>query len=549
MKKIYSIKEGDRYGKLTLQYQIPSSGRKRVSCVCDCGKNWEGRFGDLTSGNTKSCGCIKGIRHKHIVPLNQKFGMFTIMREVEPDLRPSGVKYRRFLCRCKCGVEKEVNLQNLMKSKNPTQSCGCSRWNIAPTNIGVGIKYNKLTIIKEVVKESPSRRRVLALCDCGKTWEGLFESLLGGKTSSCGCNKKVSPIKERGRYGNLTIRSQIPSSNGKRRVSCVCDCGKTWEGLFESLLGGKTSSCGCTHESRPEQEVRDFVTETLPQEVGILKNDKEVLEGLHLDILIPSHHLAIEFNGLRWHSEFVDLGAGNLKPGKHQNYHLNKTQKCAAQGIFLLHIWEDEWRERKDQIKNKIRNLLQLSPKGVFARKTSVVGVSGSDKQAFYEVNHIQGGCTSTRDLGLVDGEGTLVAVMSLKRRSGVGVWELVRFATSKNVVGGFSKLLKAFQKHNDWNEIISFADRSWSKGDLYEKTGWVLDGILPPDYKYVFRGSRKHKFGYRHAGGGMKRKLRHYCALMTEKENTSFNGIYRIYDCGKLRYKIKNPSNVQRRQ
>ena len=65
-------------------------------------------------------------------------------------------------------------------------------------------------------------------------------------------------------------------------------------------------------------------------------------------------------------------------------------------------------------------------------------------------------------------------------------IYELNRFATNCNVIGGFSKLLKYFQRNYKWHEIVSFADRRWSEGGVYEKSGFELEQINKPDYSYV---------------------------------------------------------------
>jgi len=45
------------------------------------------------------------------------------------------------------------------------------------------------------------------------------------------------------------------------------------------------------------------------------KNNKKILKGSEIDIYIPEKHIAIEFNGIYWHSDLF----------KDKNYHLNKT--------------------------------------------------------------------------------------------------------------------------------------------------------------------------------------------------------------------------------
>lgn len=54
----------------------------------------------------------------------EKYGKLTIIKEVEPHIRPSGHKRRKFLVQCDCGSDPfEVRLDNLRTGK--ASSCGC----------------------------------------------------------------------------------------------------------------------------------------------------------------------------------------------------------------------------------------------------------------------------------------------------------------------------------------------------------------------------------------------------------------------------------------
>ena len=97
----------------------------------------------------------------------------------------------------------------------------------------------------------------------------------------------------------------------------------------------------------------------------VITKDKEILNGKELDIYIPNKKLAIEYDGLVWHSE---------KFNKQWDYHLMKTLECEKQGIRLIHIFEDEWLEHKEIVKAKLKHILGYDndlPK-VFARKCVV---------------------------------------------------------------------------------------------------------------------------------------------------------------------------------
>jgi hypothetical protein len=54
--------------------------------------------------------------------------------------------------------------------------------------------------------------------------------------------------------------------------------------------------------SNQERELRDFITENCPDE-WIIYNDRTILEGKELDIVLPDRGLAFEYNGSYWHSD------------------------------------------------------------------------------------------------------------------------------------------------------------------------------------------------------------------------------------------------------
>ena len=120
--------------------------------------------------------------------------------------------------------------------------------------------------------------------------------------------------------------------------------------------------------------------------------------------------------------------------------------------------------------------------------------------------------------------------------------YNIVRYATSVPVVGGFSKLLSTATKIYNPSAFITFSDNCVSDGGLYKKLGFTAEKQLPPDYMYVVNGKRKHKFGYR------LKKFRNNPALkfeegLTERELAELNGLNRIWDAGKIKW-VKTINN-----
>lgn len=307
-------------------------------------------------------------------------------------------------------------------------------------------------------------------------------------------------------------------------------------GFFDQRADSHKGGNGCIgcytsrSISKLEQELADFVA----QYVDIIQSDRSILNGAELDIVVPSLNIAFEFCGIYWHTEQM---------GRGKKYHKNKHDLCTDMGIQLITIFEDEWNDKKTQVKNKIKSIIGLDDRAVvYARKTTIMTVATQAKELFFNEHHIQGNGPSSINYGLYDNN-TLVACVGFSIRSD-GKYYLTRYATSHRVVGGMSKLLKYFCNNNEWDEIVSFADCRWSNGKMYENTGWVLDSILAPDYSYYFKMRRYHKTRFRKKhlnkwfGNG-------YDNMLTEYANCTNNSAYRIWDCGKLRYILKNHKNT----
>ena len=179
---------GQRFGILTALR--PTEARQAGSvvweCRCDCGNTILVRSGSLTSGNTKSCGCLPGPRTKNLTGM--KFGKLTALRPTADRSECGDVIWE---CRCDCGKLTRVRAHSLLRET--TQSCGCLRAERIFQSHGrdlAGQRFGRLTAIR------PTKERRCAVvvweckCDCGNTKLVRGDSLVTGNTKSCGCLRK-----------------------------------------------------------------------------------------------------------------------------------------------------------------------------------------------------------------------------------------------------------------------------------------------------------------------------------------------------------------------
>lgn len=277
------------------------------------------------------------------------------------------------------------------------------------------------------------------------------------------------------------------------------------------------------HRSVGEREVESFVR-SLGFDVEI--SNRTLIKPHELDIVVHSKFIAIEYCGLYWHS------TANVRMTP--SYHYDKMRAVQACGYRLVTIFEDEWKYSRFAVEQKLRAILGVSDQPiVYARKCDVCSPSKNDARNLLAVNHIQGPSRCSLTYGLRYND-ELVAVM-LMLRDGDG-WDMVRYATSCRVIGGLGKLWAAFAREHPNTQVKTFADlRYYSMGGMYEALGFTLDGTIAPDYSYIVGDRREHKFNYRHSG--KLSQMEGYDPLLSESENAELLGLYRIYNCGLLRY------------
>ena len=122
-------------------------------------------------------------------------------------------------------------------------------------------------------------------------------------------------------------------------------------------------------------------------------------------------------------------------------------------------------------------------------------------------------------------------------------IYDLNRYATSCSVPGGFSKLMEHFKRTESWVKIYTFADRCWSRGDVYLKSGFIQTEEIPPSFHGIenFRDLRINRLNYTHE----KLQKRFPNLNGTQKEIMDQAGILRIWDCGQLKFELINTNPI----
>lgn len=302
-----------------------------------------------------------------------------------------------------------------------------------------------------------------------------------------------------------------------------CPNGRPYRFLFNNFRKGHRCRCCMPPKSKAELEMLEYV-KSLGFDAG---SDRDVLDGLEIDVYVPSKKVGIEHNGTYWHSEkFRD-----------PDYHLLKLEATTAAGIRLLQFWEDEWRDKRAVVEEIIKRALDVPCRRVGARKCEVKVVDVATRREFLNLYHLQGDARASKAWGLYVGD-ELLQVLSVRRTeyTGASTWEIARVASKFDVVvvGGLSRLLapaREYVRGRGSDTLWTFADRRYSLGNSYVKAGFEAAGVSAPGFWYANAHERVHRYTLR--------KSKDCPQGMTNDDYRASQGWLRLWDCGQLRFRV----------
>jgi very-short-patch-repair endonuclease len=351
---------------------------------------------------------------------------------------------------------------------------------------------------------------------------------------SCSGKKKltIEDIRNRIReiHGDIYYLPDQKYTNNKTKLKVICENHGEWETPVSGIITLQHRCPHCAGQvSKIENELREFVKDLDP---GINFSNRRIITPYEIDVVSEKYKIGIEMNGLYHHSDFIS--------GKDHKYHLTKTNKCLESGYKLLHIFEDEWRFKKPIWKSILRYKFHKCNDIRYARKCEIKEIDNKTCREFLNENHLQGYSNCSVRIGLYQNGGLLSVLTFVKSRFDKSYeWEISRFANKINtaVVGGFQKMLKYFTSKYDPNNIVTYADKRYSSGDLYRNAGMIeLDNKSINYYyfnkhecvRYSRQKFQKHK---------LKDVLDNYDESLSEWENMKNNSYDRIWDCGNYKF------------
>lgn len=247
--------------------------------------------------------------------------------------------------------------------------------------------------------------------------------------------------------------------------------------------------------SQEEIDLRNSIAYAFPG-MTIYESNRQILNGKEIDIWIPSHNLGIEYDGLRFHSD-----------DKSPRYHLDKTLLSEKKGVRLIHIFSDEWLNKKrivlDVIYKALGKYRSIIPQ-------QILEISKSEGDKFLNNFYLTGtDPRANRYIGAFYSS-QLIAVLSyIEDDNSISI---IRYAEIPGVKVSSSYLIPQTDKC-----INAYVDRRFSQGSEFKEAGFTSVEATYPNLYYT---------------KDYKNKVLSDFVKLNENQIKKAN-LHTVYDCG----------------
>lgn len=215
------------------------------------------------------------------IKIGDRYGMLTIVREVEPTINKDKRSIWNVECLCDCGGKKVTQFRNLKKiiKKGSTPSCGCLRYrkrtNLEGFERDESIvnmsKKERKEIIKKMIMDGFTNKQISLKTG---SWEGFISTVRKDLGLSYFTIQKEITIGEK--FGQLTIVGIDENNNSRfKKVLCDCECGTKNKSIrYSHLKTGNILSCGCYGRSLAKKMMEDEILPTMIKHGDSIRGSK-----------------------------------------------------------------------------------------------------------------------------------------------------------------------------------------------------------------------------------------------------------------------------------
>lgn len=343
-----------KIGRLTFIRDYKKGKRRFWVCLCDCGKEIEYRADYISVmkciGREFECTTCKEERRWPDLT-GREYGRLTVIRKV----KSLDNHHTFYLCKCECGVEKEIKGVSLTHKTKPTKSCGCymrklhSKWvNTTRYPPAHGHKKNKnvktikakiyfsrnVFVAKCYNKDHPNYDKYggtgVTVCDLWRNSVKDFYNwaLENGYEEGFGIFLKKGANQFNPKNCYWMDKGKFHSHNNSKFVE--------YNGETKSITGW-AKSFGCSPESLYERIKRHGIDEAINPDWSPKKNQKYGTEHYESEII----SLYQKGNTYREISDKLGCSLSTINRFLKKNNILKRKAQCRSSLIF---------EERKDEI-------------------------------------------------------------------------------------------------------------------------------------------------------------------------------------------------------
>lgn len=384
-------KIGDVYNSWTV-IDCPVEDNKRAICKCECGTIRNVLVRSLRNGISKSCGCSRDKKSK--IQIGAIFNEWTVLEK----RGSTNGGHRYWLCKCSCGVEREVDNSELLKGDS--KSCGHNQFK-KKDGISVGDVFNEWTIVEDLMGSEWK-----AVCSCGEIGIHKGYEFKSGLRKSCGhLNRFI--ISPNDVFDRLTVIKETKSVDGQRKYLCKCSCGKETIVSSGNLRTGMTRSCGCL--------IREITSKRASEMLSNNSNIFSRYKWYFLDKQEISHRCKSSYEVFVWNyychilNEEIEYEPTLFKISESRRYrpdfYLPKyNQYLEPKGTWYFSLHAERQKENIEEL-SKTENIrvlfwkdiqelcgLKYSSYDTYTRHAEKLGVSREDyhaKMMYYDENPI----------------------------------------------------------------------------------------------------------------------------------------------------------------
>ena len=319
---------------------------------------------------------------------------------------------------------------------------------------------------------------------------GLFYQIASNHLNGQDC-KKCSIQNKTKKHEQFVIEANIIHNNfyeyieeyehSQKKLKIKCP----EHGIFEQepaahLSGKGCSTCGkFSSVSKYKLEILNFLEKN--NIINIQTSNWKILKQFELDIYLPYYNLAIEINGLYWHSKLY----------KDNNYHLNKTNECLSKGIRLIHIFEDEWIYKQNIVKSRLLNILKKDIYELDSVDCFIREIDESLAKQFINNNNLYDFENSEKYIGLYyihKEKEYLVSLMTFTENKINQFCNKINF----NIFNAQEKIINYYIEKYKPNNLIIKLDKRWCvENNVYKQLGFEKINELTPKCWFVFAQER----------------------------------------------------------